>query len=95
MCKELFKDRGKLNEKKMRVDVGRGGGGRLTSNVSRFTMWKNVLRVLGHSGEQDQEQSWKWPNRVEAMLRQTHRSQPYGIQAPALILPLSNLAQVA
>lgn len=43
MCKELFKDRGKLNEKKMRVDVGRGGGGRLTSNVSRFTMWKNVF----------------------------------------------------
>ena len=57
--KGLFKDRGKLN-KKMRFDDGRGGAGKLTSDVSRLRMWKQAFMCLQSFQGAGPEQPGRW-----------------------------------
>ena len=64
MREELFKDRGKLYwEKKWGLMLA---GVEEEDSLQMYPDWqcgRRCSRVLGHSGEQDQEQSWKWPNK--------------------------------
>lgn len=90
----LFKDRGKLNKKKMRFDDGRGGAGKLTSSVSRLRMWKQAFLCSQSLQGAGLEQPGRWQNHGGSSSGQTHRPQRHGTQVPTLILPFLNLAKI-